>query len=315
MLFYEAKSMNEEFRACSEHKGEIVVIKMGGDLMKPEFVRKIASQVAELCKRGAKPVIVHGGKPAIDKALNDRNMLVKQDYKAGMRFTSFEALKVVDEVLKIENAEIVRVFQEVLGDEVKIQGIACYEDLVSAEKAEGHYSGRATTVNTDKLEEMLGNGVIPIINPTCKNESFIEAFDNIVDQDAAKINPNGDDVAMRIFQQMKSGKGGSSLMLCSAINVLDANKKPMTELDKQTIKQMVDNGVINEGMIIKVDDASRAADSNPEGNVFIVNGKAENSILNAYKGAGTTATKINATISNDNDMALSSMALGIIGKK
>ncbi len=298
-MFLAKKSIGKSFENSANHKGEIVVIKIGGDLMNRESVLKISAQVADLHNQGAKPIVVHGGKPAIDEALEAKDMLVHQNYETGMRTTSLEALRIVDEVLQRENKNIVDVIAEVLDDENKVMGLAAYyNNLVKATKAVGHYSGRATIVNTQELTRIIEGGKIPVINPTCANESY--------DEYDFRINPNGDDVAMRIFNQMSSkGRCSSTLMLCSATNVLDKDKNPITELDFNKINKLINSGVIRDGMIIKVKDALNAAYPNPESRVFIINGNADNALLNAYKNHGNTATLIKSpAIANENKLEM-----------
>ena len=272
------------------YKDRTIVIKMGGDLLTHDAVYTIATQVAELCKLGAKPIIVHGGALYIDELLEERNIPVEQDYDSGVRRTTREVIEIADEILKIKNQEIVTIFKEVfkemLGDNSKILGIDGYENnLILAKKAATHFGGRATSINKEYMNELVNTqGLIPIINPICMNEN--------PDSDEFRINPNGDDVAMRIFEQMNSKNDNPILILCSDTCVWDKNKKPLSNISEKEIDDFIKDEVIKGGMIIKVKDAKEAALFKPNGKVFILNGSKENAILNAISEKNGSATLI-----------------------
>lgn len=270
---------------------KLIVIKVGGDLLNKEDLSSISEQIACLYKKGAKIAIVHGGAPAIDEELERLNMPIKQDYETGMRLTDYETLKIADKVLLQKNAEFVEILSEKLGDKSKVLGMSGYDDdMVLATKAKGHYSGEATKINVNNFNFILNRGIIPVINPICKNERFegIKGFGGIEVFDNFKINPNGDDIALRMFEQLKA----TDLLLCSDTPVWDAQKRPISELSHSKVAKMIEDGTIQGGMITKVKRAAEALEANSSGHVYILDGKAENAIKNALEDKSCSCTRI-----------------------
>ena len=75
---------------------DIIVIKCGGsmiDSLSDDFFNGIKT----LQDNGFKPIIVHGGGPAINKLLNELN--IKSEFVNGLRKTTLEVMNVVEMVL------------------------------------------------------------------------------------------------------------------------------------------------------------------------------------------------------------------------
>jgi|GEM_PF-1161254 len=278
------KDLSKEFSdKTGSFSNRIIIIKAGGDLLTETALRALSRQVAYMYKKGAKVAIVHGGAPAIDDELARRKMPIIQDYETGMRLTDYKTLIIADKVLLEKNALFSRVLAEEIGDDKAVQGISGYDhDLVLATKAQGHYSGIATRVNAEKLNEMLNNNIIPVINPICKNEEF----EGYKVTGRRKINPNGDDIGARMFVQL----GATDLLLCSDMPVKDLEEKPISKLNPKEADKMIADGIITGGMITKVKRAVESVLAHPSGHVYILNGQAPNALKDAVDGKNTIYT-------------------------
>jgi acetylglutamate kinase len=87
--------------------GKVVVVKYGGNAMTtPQLQRAFAEDMVFLRYAGLRPVVVHGGGPQITAHLN--RLGIETEFRAGLRVTSPEAMKVVRMVLVGQvNGEIV----------------------------------------------------------------------------------------------------------------------------------------------------------------------------------------------------------------
>jgi acetylglutamate kinase len=78
--------------------GKVVVVKYGGNAMTtPQLQRAFAEDIVFLRYAGLRPVVVHGGGPQITAHLN--RLGIETEFRAGLRVTSPEAMKVVRMVL------------------------------------------------------------------------------------------------------------------------------------------------------------------------------------------------------------------------
>lgn len=87
-----------------------ILIKYGGNAMQNESLKSaIAKNVAALSKQGIEVVIVHGGGPFINAALEAAN--IQSEFVGGQRYTSTQALALIERTLKGQvNASLVSAF-------------------------------------------------------------------------------------------------------------------------------------------------------------------------------------------------------------
>jgi acetylglutamate kinase len=82
----------------AQFHGKVVVVKFGGNAMTtPQLQRAFAEDIVFLRYAGLRPVVVHGGGPQITAHLN--RLGIETEFRAGLRVTSPEAMKVVRMVL------------------------------------------------------------------------------------------------------------------------------------------------------------------------------------------------------------------------
>ena len=126
-------------------RGKIVVIKLGGAFMGDEdSLRSTLQDVVFMRSVGMKPVIVHGGGPAITEALRERGIATR--FVHGHRYTDEAVLDVVRDVLMHKvNSQLVELINE-------LQGRA---EQLHAERAD-FICARNMTLQTDEGESDLG---------------------------------------------------------------------------------------------------------------------------------------------------------------
>src|SRR5699024_11833833 len=123
-----------------------------------------------LQKSGLKPIIVHGGGPAIEEMLED--LQIKSEFIDGLRKTTKPVMDVVEMVLTgIVNNEITRKLSD-----HGIQSIGLNGSDVQLLKAKPKdfeklgYVGEVTDVNVKFLKHLLETGVVPVITPVAVGE-------------------------------------------------------------------------------------------------------------------------------------------------
>ena len=256
--------------------GMTIVVKYGGHAMVDEQLKQdFARDITLLKFVGLKPVVVHGGGPQINSVLD--KMGIRPKFVRGMRLTDEATMDVVEMVLggKINKAIVHQINQQggkALGlsgkDGSLIQAkklqIMHQEDLNKPpEIIDPGLVGEVTQINSDIIEKLTQQGFIPIIAPVGAGEA------------GETYNINADLVACRIAMALKAGR----LILLTDVNgVLDTAGNLISSIDRQTIKEMIENKSISGGMIPKIEYALEALQNGVE-KVQIINGSKRHAIL------------------------------------
>jgi len=267
-----------------EFNGKIVVIKYGGSAMTNDLIRaKIIEDIALMKYVGMKPVIVHGGGPAINKMLDKIGK--KIEFINGMRVTDKETMETVEMVLSGGvNKNIVNLLAshniKTIGISGKDGKLFTAEKLITASGDLG-YVGTLTNIDTSLLNVLLDNEYTPVIAPIAS------------DSNGNTYNINADMAASEVASALKAQK----LIYISDIPGILRNIEDEKSLIHQTtlkeIENLKKNGIINGGMIPKVDFAVKAV-NNGVSSVHILDGRVEHSILLEIftkKGIGTIIYK------------------------
>ena len=286
-----AKVLIESLPYIREFNHKTVVIKYGGHAMVDEELKKnFALDVILLKYIGLNPVVVHGGGPQINEFLE--KMQITSNYIQGMRVTDGETMDVVEMVLvgKV-NKEIVGLINHCGGKAVGLSGRD--GDLVQAKKMKmlgkpevenappelidlGRV-GEVTKVNPEILETLDAQDFIPVIAPVG------------VGEDGQAYNINADLVAGAIAAELDAVK---LILLTDVEGVKDREDQLLSSIRKDSIEQMIENGVISGGMIPKLRCCASALESGVN-KAHIVDGRQEHAILLeifTHKGIGTEIT-------------------------
>jgi len=225
---------------------------------------------------GINPVIVHGGGPQIGSLLE--KLGIESKFVNGMRVTDSQTMDVVQMVLGgLVNQEIVSLLNTHGGRAVGVTGKD--GNLIQAKKLPmpasadpassaseiidiGHV-GAITNIDVDVLNTLKDSQFIPVIAPIGvgdKGESY---------------NINADIVAGAIAEYLGAEK---LLLLTNTPGILDANKETISIIAKAEVEQLIADGVINKGMLPKVDCALKAVSAGVS-SVQIVDGRVPHALL------------------------------------
>jgi acetylglutamate kinase len=255
-------------------RGETFVIKYGGSFMdSPDTAVRagVARDVVFLAAAGIKPVVVHGGGKAITRAMDAAGL--KANFIQGQRVTDEAAVKVVEQVLSREiNPDLVRTVESLGGKARGFSGtdiFTCRKLWLSGKdgaQIDIGFVDNPADVNRTPLEECLRSKIIPIISPTARGE------------DGKVYNCNADDAAALAAIALKARR----LVFMSDVPGLLRNPKDeKTLISRLRVSEVTDlkqSGVIDQGMIPKVDSAIAALQSGVE-KVSFVDGRVPHAVL------------------------------------
>jgi len=253
--------------------GRTVVIKYGGNAMvEPRLKESFAHDVVLLKLIGINPIVVHGGGPQIDEALE--RVGKKSTFVHGMRVTDAETMEIVEWVLAGEvQGELVMLINRYGGQAVGLTG----KDggLIRAHKL--HMPDPVDPARTHDIGQV---GEIEKINPAIvqalQDDAFIPVISPIgFDADGTTYNINADLVAGKIAEILKAEK---LVLLTNTPGVLDKNGKLITGLTAKTIDQLFADGTISGGMLPKIASALEAA-KNGVNAVHIIDGRVDHCLL------------------------------------
>jgi len=240
-LVEKAKVLTEALPYMRRFLGRTIVIKYGGHAMTEAALRSsFAVDVVLLKFIGLRPVIVHGGGPQIGETL--QRLGKASTFVDGLRVTDDDTMEVVEMVLggKI-NREIVEMIQQGGGRGVGLTGSDGGLLRVRRKQIEGRDLGRVgevTHVDARVLTAVSDAGFIPVVAPIG------------VDSLGVTHNVNADEAAGAIARALDAEK---LMLLTDVAGVKDGRGELLSQLTVEEAHKYIAEGVINAGMIPKVE--------------------------------------------------------------
>jgi acetylglutamate kinase len=263
--------------------GKVIVVKYGGNAMINEQLKEqVMEDIALLWLIGVKVVLVHGGGPEINELMDKLGK--KPEFVDGLRVTDKETIDIVEMVLAGKvNKSLVTLLSMKGGHAVGISGID--GGLIEAEIKDERlgYVGKITKIRTQPVTDLLEKNYIPVISTVAG------------DKHGNVYNINGDTAAAYIAGALHAER---LLMMTDIAGILRDRNDPASLISEITVSEaqkLREDGVINGGMIPKVDCCVTALDAGVE-NVIILDGRVPHSILMELltdEGAGTMFIKEN----------------------
>jgi len=271
-------------------KKPIVVVKYGGNAMVSDDVQdKVLKNICALKDEGYSVVIVHGGGPFIQEALDVAE--IESEFIGGQRKTTPEALKYVEMALKGQvNGKVVNVINTLGHTAVGLSGrdgkIAMAEKLYHEEtvgdtikKISLGQVGKVKKINPQLLFTLLENDYIPVI--TCIAS----------DEKGDSYNINADLFAGSIAGHLNAEVFGVLTDVDGLMEDIEDPESLIDELHIDDIKDLLGKGIIVGGMIPKVDACRLAVETGAKSS-RIINGKKPEQILSLTEKEQTVGTTI-----------------------
>ena len=275
-LIAKANTLLEALPYIQKFSGETFVVKYGGSFMDSpdENVRTVvARDIVFLEAVEINPVVVHGGGKAITRAMEKAGL--KANFIQGQRLTDNATVQIVDEVLSREiNPEVVKTINALGGQAVGFAGpdiFKCRKLHLDdkdhpGEKIDIGYVGEVIEVNVAPLKESMWCGFTPVISPTARGE------------DGQIYNCNADVAAAMAAIALNAKR----LVFMSDVPGLMRDPKDastvIAHLQTGEVPALKAAGIVDKGMIPKVDSAIAAIKSGVE-KVSFVDGRVPHAVL------------------------------------
>jgi acetylglutamate kinase len=254
--------------------GKTVVVKFGGSaLIDPERKEALISEVVALAHAGIKLIVVHGGGPAINEALQ---VIGKKTEKfQGLRITDDETIGVIVEVLSSVNKELAEKFEangvKALSVCAEQNNIFTTEKLVLQDE-EGKpvdlgWVGKIDGVDLFAISRSLDAGYMPVVAPIG------------MDSDFNLYNLNADHAALAIATAIKAE---SLVFLTDVPGVLKDVKdlaSRFASLSIDAVPAFIKDGTISGGMLPKINSCVAGIEKGVN-KISIVDGRQKHALLN-----------------------------------
>jgi acetylglutamate kinase len=280
-LIEKAEVLLEALPYIQRFRSSIFVVKYGGSFMDspdPKIRSGVASDIVFLESVGINPIVVHGGGKAITTAMEKAG--IKSQFVQGMRVTDDETMKCVEDVLgNVINRDIVETIQKLGG---KARGFSG-RDVFHCRQLDAKlgYVGEVTGIEIEAVRKCLRSSVTPVISPIGLGE------------DSHAYNINADVAAAKLAVAI----GARRLVFMSDVpGLMRDSKNPATLISHLQTSEVLDlkrTGVVDKGMIPKVDSAVEAVHAGVR-RVHFVDGRIAHSVLLEIftdKGIGTEIVK------------------------
>ncbi|MGD9896585.1 MAG: acetylglutamate kinase [Candidatus Methylacidiphilaceae bacterium] len=265
-IFLEALPYVQRFRNAR------FVVKYGGAAMDDaDLVRHTLRDIVLLEAVGIQVVLIHGGGPAIGRALKEAG--ISSVFLDGLRVTDAATMQVIERVLCEEvGPAIVGMLENLGGRARQVLGQGVFRvkpfGMPSSHVTKNSlgFVGEPTSVEGKSIESLLTERVIPVVSPLGKGE------------DGCLYNVNADTAAGCLAGALRAEK----LVYLTDVNgVLRDPQDPKSTISVLTPKDIAvlqDRGVLQGGMLPKVQSALTALRAGV-GKVHLLDGRIPHALL------------------------------------
>ncbi|REJ66762.1 MAG: acetylglutamate kinase [Planctomycetota bacterium] len=255
-------------------RDKVTIIKLGGSLLDDlDALHHVLIDIVFMETVGMRPVVVHGGGKAINRALAAEGL--ESRFEQGRRVTDDATLAVVERVLAYETNEQIATEIERLGGRAMplnfrstnvLEGRLLELTDAAGQRVELGRVGEVTRVDRLTIDNLCYAGQVPVIPSMCLDEA------------GEKLNVNADTAAMAVAESL----GAEKLVFLSDINgvrrdIEDSNSL-ISSLRTDEARQLIAAGSIQSGMIPKVE-ACLATLDRGVGKIHIIDGRLRHSLL------------------------------------
>jgi acetylglutamate kinase len=274
-------------------RDKITVIKLGGSFMDDQdALRHVLLDIVFMESVGMRPVVVHGGGKAINRAMEEAGIQAR--FIQGRRVTDEATLAIVERVLGYETNERLAEMVEKLGGRAMNLNFrttnVLYGEKLTLPGDDGQpidlgHVGTVTRVDRSVIENLCYAGQVPVIPSMC------------IDGQGRKYNVNADTAATAVAQAL----GAEKLVFMSDVNGVRRDKNDpeslIHTLTASEARQLIASGAIEAGMIPKVEGCLETLGQGVR-QIHIIDGRVRHSLLleiYTTKGVGTQIVRDDVT--------------------
>ena len=267
------EALIEALPYIQKYRGQLFVIKYGGSAMEDEqTVERLLRDVVFLEAVGINPVLIHGGGKAITLRMRDAG--IKAQFVNGLRVTCEASIRIVEDVLDHAiNPKIVKTINEFGGKAVGIPGKSVFhvKKLPPQLDEQGQsidlgFVGEVIDVTIEAIQQAVSEEIVPVISPLGRDASG-NAF-----------NINADIAAGAVAAALGAAK---MIYLSDVPGIMRDPKVPdslISTLTTADIRTLIEEGIIADGMIPKVESAMSAVAAGVQ-KVHFIDGRIQHSLL------------------------------------
>jgi len=269
-----AEALVEALPFIQQYRGQLFVIKYGGSAMEDEHaLERLLRDVVFLEAVGINPVLIHGGGKAISARLREAGL--KSEFVGGLRVTSREAIRVVEEVLGGEiNPKLVEKIRAFGGKAIGLPGGEVFEvvklpkvrDEAGKRMVDLGFVGEVTRVHVAQIQLAVSQEIVPVISPLGRDAA------------GAGYNINADTAAGAVAAAL----GAQKMIYLSDVPGIMRNPQEkdslISSLSIAEIEGLIEEGIVAGGMIPKVRSAVDAIKGGVK-KVHFIDGRIAHSLL------------------------------------
>jgi len=284
-----AKALVEAMEYIRLFRGKIVVVKLGGSVLdEPQLQKKLLTDVVFMATVGIRPILVHGGGKAITKAMDESGL--EPQWVNGRRYTDEHTMAIVEHTLIHNiNASICETIKQLGCDAMGLHSLSScvlFAEPLRMTDSQGRkidlgLVGDVKTVNSQLLKTLCASETIPVIAPVA------------IDKSGGKLNVNADSAAGKVAAAVEAEKFVSVSDTNGILKDVNDPESGVSSATEDQIKQMIESGIITEGMLPKVEACLIALDGGVK-KAHIIDGRIQHSLLleiYTEEGIGTQIVK------------------------
>ena len=266
------ESLIDALPFIQKFRGHTFVIKYGGSAMEDDhLVERLLRDVVFLEAVGINPVVIHGGGKAISQRMREIGKVPR--FINGLRVTDKETIAIVEEVLdEVILPRIVATMKSFNGEAEGFSGRDVFLAKRLPPMPEGNqmvdvgFVGEVISLELEQVREAIEREVVPVISPVARAE------------DGAVLNVNADLAAGAMAGALKASK---MIYVSDVLGVMRDMKDPSSlipRLDRESSLKLMDEGIIEAGMIPKLQSALSAIEHGVS-KVHLVDGRIPHALL------------------------------------
>ncbi|MBV8814503.1 MAG: acetylglutamate kinase [Verrucomicrobia bacterium] len=253
-------------------RGQTFVIKYGGAAMEDDhLVDRLLRDVVFLEAVGINPVLIHGGGKVITQRMREAGKVPR--FINGLRVTDQESIVIVEGAL--DHTILPRIVETIRAFNGEAEGFSG-RDVFLARRLppipDGKvmidlgFVGEVVSLQLEQVREAIEREVIPVISPIARTE------------DGLLLNVNADLAAGAMAGALRASK---MIYVSDVLGVMRDTKNPSSlipRLDRESSTKLMEEGIIEGGMVPKVQSALSALEHGVS-KVHFIDGRIPHALL------------------------------------
>lgn len=231
---------------------KLTIVKVGGKIVEEE--KSLSQFLTDFSKIEGYKILVHGGGRSATKMAEQLG--IESKMVDGRRITDEETLKIVTMVYGgLVNKNIVAKLQGIGVDAIGLTGVdmnVILSDKRPVKEIDYGFVGDVKAVATDKFYTLLKHDITPVLAPLTH------------DGEGNMLNTNADTIAGEVAKSLAESFDVELVYCFEKPGVLmdkDDDTSVISEIRKDDFRRLVEKGIIQDGMIPKIQNSLEAVDA------------------------------------------------------